>query len=59
MELNRTIEQWRRCDPESMAYHMSEAAIMYAFRDAKADILDLYAEVERLRAGTASAGLPD
>lgn len=40
MKLKRTIEQWRS----------GEAAIMYAFRDAKADILALHAEVERLRA---------
>lgn len=50
MEMNRTIEQWRGCDPEAMAYHMSEAATMYAFKDAKADILALHAENERLRA---------
>lgn len=49
MELKRTIEQWRGGDPEAMAYHMSEAAIIYAFRDAKADILALHAENERLR----------
>lgn len=50
MELKRTIEQWRGGDPEAMAYHMSEAAIMFAFKDAKSDILALHAEVERLRA---------
>jgi hypothetical protein len=49
MVLKRSIEQWRGCDPEAMAYHLSEAAIMYAFRDAKADILALNAENERLR----------
>lgn len=50
MELTRTIEQWRGGDPEAMAYHMSDSAKMYAFRDAKADILALHADNERLRA---------
>lgn len=41
--MKRTIEQWRACSPASMALQ-SEAAILYAFRDAKADILELYAD---------------
>lgn len=49
MELQRTVEQWRECDPKAMA-RMSEAAVMYALQDAKADVLRMHAEVERLRA---------
>jgi hypothetical protein len=49
MDLNRTIETWAKCDPKLMAT-MSEAAIMYAFQDARADILRMNAELVRLRA---------
>jgi hypothetical protein len=48
MELNRTAEQWQKCDPRAMAI-MSEAAIMYAFQDARRDVLQMHAEIERLR----------
>lgn len=50
MELNRTAEQWQKCDPKAMA-KMSEAAIAYAISDARSDVLRMYAEIERLRAG--------
>ena len=50
MELKRTVDQWENCDPESMAYHMSQAAIMYAFKDARHDILRMHDEITRLRA---------
>jgi len=50
MELNRTAEQWQKCDPKAMA-KMSEAAIMYALADARSDVLRMHAEIERLRAG--------
>ena len=50
MELNRTAEQWQKCDPKVMA-KMSEAAIMYALDDARRDVLRMHAEIERLRAG--------
>jgi hypothetical protein len=49
MKLERTIEQWRNCDPRAMA-KQSEAAVMYAFTDAKADILKLASERTALRA---------
>lgn len=42
MELNRTIEECGSFDHERIAYHMRGDAIMYAFSDAKADILALY-----------------
>lgn len=47
MQLNKSIERWLRCDPRSMA-KMSEMAIMYAFEDARTDILSLHKEIERL-----------
>jgi hypothetical protein len=40
--------QWRDCDPKAMAT-MSQAAIMYAFQDARSDILRLHDEVRQLR----------
>ncbi|MDN7413452.1 hypothetical protein QZM42_33545 [Burkholderia vietnamiensis] len=38
--LARSIEQWRRCDPDLMS-KQSQAAIFYALKDAKHDILAL------------------
>ena len=47
--MNRPIERWQACNPTAMATEQSEAARIYAFEDAKHDILELHAEVERLR----------
>lgn len=47
--MKRTIEQWRNAVPELMATAQSEAARTYAFADARADILELHREIERLR----------
>ncbi|MBI4695519.1 MAG: hypothetical protein HY749_15995 [Gammaproteobacteria bacterium] len=47
MKLQRTIEQWRDCVPAAMA-RQSEAAMMYAFSDARAAILALHARVVEL-----------
>lgn len=41
--LKRSIEQWRRCDPDLMS-KQSQAAIFYALKDAKHDILALAAD---------------
>lgn len=57
MELNRTAEQWQKCDPKAMA-KMSEAAIMYALADARSDVLRMHSEIERLTtAGLEAADL--
>ncbi len=40
VKLERSIEQWRKCDPELMS-RQSPAAIFYALKDAKHDILAL------------------
>ncbi|WP_186182987.1 Lar family restriction alleviation protein [Burkholderia gladioli] len=40
VKLERSIEQWRKCDPELMS-RQSPAAIFYALEDAKHDILAL------------------
>ena len=47
--MKRKLSQWQGCDPNTMAYKMSDAAKFYAFQDAKADILELNAENQRLR----------
>ena len=47
--MKRTIEEWKNCEPNAMAYSMSNAAKMYAFEDAKADILEMHSENLRLR----------
>lgn len=39
-KLRRSIEVWRKCDPNAMA-KMSEAAIMFAFNDLLHDVLEL------------------
>ena len=38
--MKRTFEQWNNCDPKAMA-QQSEAAIRFAFEDAKADLLKM------------------
>ena len=55
MPLQRKIEQWRGCVPGAMACQ-SPAAILYAFEDAKADILALYALAERVARLNPAAG---
>ena len=40
MKLNRSIDAWEKCDAAAMST-MSEAAIEYAFDDAKQDIKKL------------------
>lgn len=47
--MKRKLEQWKNCNPKTMADDMSNAAIFYAFQDAQADILELNAENQRLR----------
>lgn len=47
--MKRTMEQWKNCDPQSMAEDQSEVAIMYAFQDAKSDILELNQKFEKVR----------
>ena len=42
MKLNRSIEAWDKCDAGAMS-KMSEAAIKYAFADAKQDIKQMAA----------------
>ena len=39
--MKRSIDQWRGCNPESMAAQ-SKAAIRFALEDAKADIIELH-----------------
>jgi len=38
--MERSVERWSKCDPESMA-KQSDAAIAYAFEAAKKDILKM------------------
>ncbi|EIC30320.1 hypothetical protein [Methylomicrobium album] len=40
VKMKRTINQWTNCNPAEMV-KMSEAAIMYALQDARADIMML------------------
>jgi len=46
--MERSVERWRKSEPESMA-GQSKAAIAYAFSDAKSDILAM-AEILRIAA---------
>lgn len=54
--MKRTIDQWRRCSPRAMTYNQSPAAIQFAFEDAQADILALYALAERVARLNPAAG---
>lgn len=47
--MKRTIDQWANCCPKTIAREQSEAAIQFALEDAKADILELCRENQRLR----------
>lgn len=47
-KMARSVETWRKCDPILMA-SQSQAALTFAFRDMKRDILVLADEVERLK----------
>jgi hypothetical protein len=49
IDMKRTIDEWKNCDPKAMAYGQSDAAVMFAFQDAKADVIELHAENLRLR----------
>ncbi len=52
--LQRKLSQWANCSPEAMS-HMSEAAIQFAFADARSDILTmarLLCEIGYPRRGT-------
>ena len=47
--MKRKLSQYKNASPEAMAYRMSDAAKFYAFQDSRADILELAAEIQRLR----------
>lgn len=51
-KMARSVETWRKCDPILMA-SQSQAALIFAFRDMKRDILVLADEVGRLQARVA------
>lgn len=44
-KLQRTREQWEKCDPEVM----SKAAVFYALRDAKRDVVAMHDAIAELR----------
>ena len=47
--MKRSIQKWQDSDPDYMIKKLSRLGLLSALRDAKADILELHAEVERLR----------
>lgn len=47
--MKRTIDQWRNCEPKAMAHNQSCAAVQFALEDARADVLELHKENQRLR----------
>lgn len=46
--MKRKIEQWRNCDPRAMVMEQSQAALIFAMQDAKADILELHDALRQL-----------
>jgi len=49
VKLQRTLDQWRNCDPKMMVNAQSPAAIQFAIADAKHDIAALAHENDTLR----------
>jgi hypothetical protein len=47
--MRRSIETWANCDPKAMAYNQSAAAVQFALEDARADILELHADMLRFK----------
>lgn len=47
--MRRPIDTWKACDPKAMAHGQSATAAQFAFEDAKADILELHAEMLRFK----------
>jgi len=54
--MQRPIIQWVNCNPETMAFALSPAAIMYALQDARADIMALHSLAQRVAALNPDAG---
>lgn len=52
--MKRTIKQWTNCSPEAMAKNQSEAARVFAFEDAKSDILELHRKCQKAATELAS-----
>jgi hypothetical protein len=48
VKLQRSLEQWDKCDPKTMASEQSTAAIQFAIADAKRDISALSTANQRL-----------
>jgi hypothetical protein len=48
VKLQRTLDQWRNCDPKLIASAQSPAAIQFAIADAKRDISALATANQRL-----------
>lgn len=55
LNLNRSIQQWRNCNPDVMA-NQSNPALCYAFRDAQHDILALVDHIRKLETILAKKG---
>lgn len=53
LKLQRTREQWAKCEPKLMV-QQSQAAVMYALQDAKRDIDALHRHADKLRAELAA-----
>lgn len=62
-DLNRSLKQWAKCNPHSMATLQSPVAIEHAFRDAQQDVALLAAQrdalVRALRGLLGTAQKPD
>ena len=55
--MNRSIERWKLCLPSAMS-QQSNAAITYAFEDARHDIIELDDQNKRLRSLLKMAAYP-
>jgi hypothetical protein len=49
--MRRSLEQWKNCDPFSMAHGQSDNAKQFAFEDAKHDIILLATALQAIKDG--------
>jgi len=51
--MKRTLEQWQGCNPATMMEGMSKRGVIRTLEEARADILELHAELKKARIAAA------
>lgn len=47
--MKRTLKQWQGCNPATMMDYLSKRGVIRTLEEARADILELYVEIDALR----------